>query len=222
MDLLVSESLRDSARSSFLPLALGPWGGEQHALAALAALPWLALVGPDLPRPALDLPWPSSDLGGLEVGMAAMGPYGQQKGKRKEIVPASDFMWSWALRYLHYLHYSMSVGPQAGSKASRKSLRSFFWRRRTSAHFAGDCLAPLPYHRPGLDWLHHHSPCGPQSDDSGRDWPLVLHAHRLFNDESDVRDWSRLIATEPEPQQGGDADADAEYNGRREAQTVYL
>lgn len=81
-------------------------------------------------------------------------------------------------------------------------------------------LGSLPYHRPGLDWFHENSPCGPQSDDSGGDWPLVLHAHRLFNDESDVRDWSRLVATEPEPEphnkeENADADADTTAEKRR-------
>lgn len=65
--------------------SLGPFLGGGSNMPWLPWLPypgwpWLALVGPDLRRPALG----SSNLSGLEVGMAAMGPWAASRREKEK------------------------------------------------------------------------------------------------------------------------------------------
>lgn len=112
--------------------------------------------------------------------MACHGPMGREK----ETVPASDFMWSWPTALQHV------CGAPSWLQSFEKVSSFIFLETEDLCPPCRGLLGSSPYHRPGLDWFHDNSPCGPQPDDSGGDWPLVLHAHRLFNDECDVRDWS--------------------------------
>lgn len=116
------------------------------------------------------------DFRGLEVGMA------WQPWKRRKIKVFRPPISLWSGPHYHSTLQHVCGAPSRLQSFEKVSSFIFLGPEEPLSTLPGTAwlLAVL---RPSLDWLHHHSPCGPRSEASAGDWPLVLHAHRLFNDE---------------------------------------